>query len=199
MSPSARRMLIVTHTGRPGAVTEATGMIGQLVSAGIEVALLPSEAAALGEDREGIVVVDPANPSKGCELIICLGGDGTILRGAELGRDNGVAVLGVNLGHVGFLAEAEQEELHLSVERLVARDYDVEERMAIDVVVSVGGSEVARSWALNEATVEKAARERMLELVVEVDGRPSRPSAATAWSWRRRPAPRRTGSRPVVR
>jgi NAD+ kinase len=172
MSPSARRMLIVTHTGRPGAVTEATGMIGQLVSAGIEVALLPSEAAALGDDRDGIVVVDPANPSAGCELIICLGGDGTILRGAELGRDNGVAVLGVNLGHVGFLAEAEQEELHLSVERLVARDYDVEERMAIDVVVSVGGVEVARSWALNEATVEKAARERMLELVVEVDGRP---------------------------
>jgi NAD+ kinase len=165
-------MLIVTHTGRPGAVTEATGMIGQLVAAGIEVALLPSEADALGDGRDGIVVVDPGNPSADCELIICLGGDGTILRGAELGRPTGVAVLGVNLGHVGFLAEAEQEDLHLSVERVVARDYDVEERMAIDVVVSVGGTEVARSWALNEATIEKAARERMLELVVEIDGRP---------------------------
>jgi NAD+ kinase len=117
-------------------------------------------------------VVDPEHPADGCELIICLGGDGTILRGAELGRDGGVAVLGVNLGHVGFLAEAEQEDLHLTVERVVARDYDVEERMAIDVVVSVSGSEVARSWALNEATVEKAARERMLEVVLEVDGRP---------------------------
>jgi NAD+ kinase len=167
-----RRILIVTHTGRPGAVAEATGMIGQLVSAGIEVALLGTEAEALGDRRDGIVVVGADNPSAGCELILCLGGDGTILRGAELGRETGVAVLGVNLGHVGFLAEAEQEELTLSVERLVARDYDVEERMAIDVVVSVGGREVARSWALNEATVEKAARERMLELVVEVDGRP---------------------------
>jgi NAD+ kinase len=172
MSRSERRMLIVTHTGRPGAVTEATGMIGQLVAAGIEVALLPSEADALGDGRDGIVVVDVGNPSEGCELIICLGGDGTILRGAELGRETGAAVLGVNLGHVGFLAEAEQEDLHLSVERVVARDYDVEERMAIDVVVSVGGTEVARSWALNEATIEKAARERMLELVVEIDGRP---------------------------
>jgi NAD+ kinase len=167
-----RRILIVTHTGRPGAVAEATGMISQLVSAGIEVALLRTEADALGDGRDGIVVVDADQPSAGCELILCLGGDGTILRGAELGRETGVAVLGVNLGHVGFLAEAEQEELTLSVERLVARDYDVEERMAIDVVVSVGGREVARSWALNEATVEKAARERMLELVVEVDGRP---------------------------
>jgi NAD+ kinase len=167
-----RRMLIVTHTGRAGAVSEATSIIRQLVGAGIEVALLPSESEALDEAQDGIVVVDPARPSEGCELVVCLGGDGTILRGAELARDSGVPVLGVNLGHVGFLAEAEHEEIGLTVERLVARDYDVEERMAIDVVVSVSGLEVARSWALNEATVEKAARERMLELVVEIDGRP---------------------------
>jgi NAD+ kinase len=167
-----RRMLIVTHTGRAGAVSEAAGIIRQLVAAGIEVALLPSEADALDDGERGIVVVDPDRPSEGCELVVCLGGDGTILRGAELARDSGVPVLGVNLGHVGFLAEAEHEEIGLTVERLVARDYDVEERMAIDVAVSVGGTEVTRSWALNEATVEKAARERMLELVVEVDGRP---------------------------
>jgi NAD+ kinase len=172
MTEPTRRMLIVTHTGRPGAVSEAAGIIGQLVSAGVEVALLPSEADAVGDRPDGIVVADPAAPSRGCELVVCLGGDGTILRGAELGRDAGVPVLGVNLGHVGFLAEAEHEDLALTVERLVARDYEVEERMAIDVVVSVAGTEVARSWALNEATVEKAARERMLELVVEVDNRP---------------------------
>jgi NAD+ kinase len=167
-----RRILIVTHTGRPGAVSEATGMIGQLLDAGIEVALLTTEADALADGRDGVVMADPLDPAAGCELVICLGGDGTILRGAEIARESGAAVLGVNLGHVGFLAEAEQEDLHRSVERVVARAYDVEERMAIDVVVSVGGREVARSWALNEATVEKAARERMLEVVVEVDGRP---------------------------
>jgi NAD+ kinase len=167
-----RRMLIVTHTGRAGAVAEAAGIIRQLVTAGIEVALLPSEADALDDGQGGIVVVDPDKPSEGCELVVCLGGDGTILRGAELARDAGVPVLGVNLGHVGFLAEAEHEEIGLTVERMVARDYDVEERMVIDVAVSVGGTEIVRSWALNEATVEKAARERMLELVVEVDGRP---------------------------
>jgi NAD+ kinase len=165
-------MLIVSHTGRPGAVAEATGMINRLLAAGVEIALLPSEADALGAGREGVVVADSEHPADGCELVICLGGDGTILRGAELGREKGVPVLGVNLGHVGFLAEAEQEDLHLSVERVVARDYHVEERMAIDVVVSVAGSVVARSWALNEASVEKAARERMLEVVLEVDGRP---------------------------
>ncbi len=165
-------MLIVSHTGRPGAVAEATGMIDRLLAAGVEIALLPSEADALGAGRSGVVVADREHPAEGCELVICLGGDGTILRGAELGREKGVPVLGVNLGHVGFLAEAEQEDLHLSVERVVARDYHVEERMAIDVVVSVGGAVVARSWALNEASVEKAARERMLEVVLEVDGRP---------------------------
>jgi NAD+ kinase len=165
-------MLIVSHTGRPGAVSEATGMIDRLLAAGVQIALLPSEAEALGVGRDGVVVADRDHPADGCELVICLGGDGTILRGAELGREKGVPVLGVNLGHVGFLAEAEQEDLHLSVERVVARDYHVEERMAIDVVVSVAGSVVARSWALNEASVEKAARERMLEVVLEVDGRP---------------------------
>jgi NAD+ kinase len=167
-----RRMLIVSHTGRPGAVSEATGMIDRLLAAGVQIALLPSETEALGAGRDGVVVADSDHPADGCELVICLGGDGTILRGAELGREKGVPVLGVNLGHVGFLAEAEQEDLHLSVERVVARDYHVEERMAIDVVVSVAGSVVARSWALNEASVEKAARERMLEVVLEVDGRP---------------------------
>ncbi len=171
-APAGRRMLIVSHTGRPGAVAEATGMIDRLLAAGVEIVLLPSEAETLGAGRSGVVVADAEHPADGCELVICLGGDGTILRGAELGREKGVAVLGVNLGHVGFLAEAEQEDLHLSVERVVARDYHVEERMAIDVVVSVAGSVVARSWALNEASVEKAARERMLEVVLEVDGRP---------------------------
>jgi NAD+ kinase len=170
MGSQPRRVLIVTHTGRPGAVSTATGMIQQFHSAGMEVAVLPAEAGALG--GSGVLVADGEHPAAGCELICCLGGDGTILRGAELGRPTGVPVLGVNLGHVGFLAEAEREDLQLSVERVVARDYDVEERMAIDVVVTVSGQEVARSWALNEATVEKAARERMLQTVVEVDGRP---------------------------
>ena len=108
----------------------------------------------------------------GTEVVVVLGGDGTLLRGAEIARASGVPLLGVNLGHVGFLAEAERDDLDETVERIVARDYVVEERMTVDVTVLVDGVPVATDWALNEASVEKGSRARMLELVIEVDGRP---------------------------
>lgn len=106
------------------------------------------------------------------ELGMILGGDGTILRAAELVRDTDVPLLGVNLGHVGFLAESERADLAETVRWVVDRDYTVEERMAIDVQVWRGDELVAQTWALNEAAIEKANRERMIEVVLEVDGRP---------------------------
>src|SRR6202030_1004161 len=101
-----------------------------------------------------------------------LGGDGTLLRGAEQARAADIPLLGVNLGRVGFLAEAELEDLHEVVERIVDQRYEVEERMTLDVRVTRGGELVGHTWALNEASVEKRARERMLEVLVEIDGRP---------------------------
>jgi len=128
------------------------------------------------------------------ELVIVLGGDGTILRAAEMVRGCGAPLLGVNLGHVGFLAESEREDLTETVARALARDYMVEERMTLSVRVKVDAEVIYESWALNEATVEKASRERMLEVVVEVDGRPlssfgcdgivmSTPTGSTAYSF----------------
>ena len=108
----------------------------------------------------------------GAELVIVLGGDGSLLRAAEFARPAGTPLIGVNLGHVGFLAEAEPDGLTATVDRLVAGEYRVEERMTVDVVASVNGTELARSWALNELSVEKAARERMIEVRIEVDGHP---------------------------
>ncbi len=126
------------------------------------------EASVDGRGADGT----GTSPAAGCELVCVLGGDGTILRGAELSRGSGVPLLGVNLGHVGFLAEVEREDLDDTVERIVARDYTVEERTALDVRAEEDGRTVFSSWALNEVTVEKASRERMLELTVEIDGRP---------------------------
>ncbi len=101
-----------------------------------------------------------------------LGGDGTLLRAAEMARPVGVPLLGVNLGRVGFLAEAEQESLDAALDAIVEGGYAVEERMTIDAVARTNGDVLARTWALNEATVEKSSRERILEVVLEVDGRP---------------------------
>src|SRR5690606_33386536 len=103
---------------------------------------------------------------------VVLGGDGTILRTAQLTRGTNVPILGVNLGHVGFLAESEREDISAAAVRLAEGDYEVEERGTLDVTHSPHGGEAAHDWALNEATVEKANPGRMLEVAVEVDGRP---------------------------
>lgn len=165
-----RRVLLCTHTGRPEAVSAAREMLSRLMGLGLRVSVLPDEAAELISD--GVDVAPADDPVSGCELVIVLGGDGTILRGAELVRGTQVPLLGVNLGHVGFLAESERDDLAATAHRVLACDYTVEERMTIDVTVLVDGVVVARSWALNEASVEKATAERMLQLVIEIDGRP---------------------------
>ncbi len=164
-------MLVLAHTGRENARRSARLVIGQLSAAGIAVRVIESEAPALACDGATVV---PAGPSaaEGAELVIVLGGDGTLLRAAEIARPARTPLIGVNLGHIGFLAEAEPDGLAETVDRLVARDYRVEERMTIDVVARENGTELAATWALNEATVEKSARERMVEVIIEVDGRP---------------------------
>ncbi len=167
-----RRILLVTHPRRaevPALVEEFSNRLNQH---GIEVEVMPSVTdhtpvtATLDRD----LGTDPA--LEGTELVVVFGGDGTILRGAELARPAGVPLLGVNLGRVGFLAEAEREEMAWLVDHVLDQDYTVQERMTLDVDVILDGTTVCRSWALNEASVEKSARERMVELAVEIDGRP---------------------------
>ncbi|MEO7233988.1 MAG: NAD kinase [Lapillicoccus sp.] len=168
-----RRILLVAHPRRAEAVDVARQVVAQLAEAGVEV-VLPAEDAPdfSGVDIGPVGTSVPGDPTAGCELVVVLGGDGTILRGAEHSRGTTVPLLGVNLGHVGFLAEAEREEVEATVDHIVHRAYEVEERMTLDVTVRQQSGTVTHCWALNEVSVEKAARERMLEVAVGVDGRP---------------------------
>jgi NAD+ kinase len=190
-----RRILLVAHPTRPEAVEVARNVVTQLRASDIEVALPPDEARMFhGIDIGPVVEADPDDPTRGAELVVVLGGDGTILRGAEHSRGTDVPLLGVNLGHVGFLAEAEREEVPATVDHIVRRAYQVEERMTLAVVVRQEGEEPYPCWALNEVSVEKAARERMIEVAVEVDGKPlsafgcdgivvSTPTGSTAYAF----------------
>jgi NAD+ kinase len=168
---AGRTVLVVAHLGRPAAVAAARQLVGRLLGAGLNVCAPKEEAEQFALD-EVCSVEDRPDAAAGCELAVVLGGDGTLLRAAELAHESGVPLLGVNLGHVGFLAEVERDELTEVADRVVARDWIVEERMTIDVIVRVGGETIASTWALNEASVEKASRDRMLEVVAEIDGRP---------------------------
>ena len=175
---SDRKVLVLAHTGRPAALSVAEELLGRLSAA----------CNAVAE------IADPGDPLDHAELVIVLGGDGTILRGAEHSRGTGVPLLGVNLGHVGFLAESERDDLAPTVERIASQTYEVEERMTLAVTVRQEGEKPYPCWALNEVSVEKASRERMLELTIEVDGRPlsswggdglivSTPTGSTAYAF----------------
>lgn len=199
----ARHILVVAHTGRQEAVSAALETCEQLVSFGIVPVMTseelndiksktstPAQLAAVNS----VVELGSACALEELELVMVLGGDGTILKAAEIVRESQTPLMGINLGHVGFLAESERDGLRDAVQRAAANDYLVKERLTLDVAVVVGAKTVYRTWALNEATVEKSARERMLEVVVEVDQRPlssfgcdgvvmSTPTGSTAYAF----------------
>ena len=172
-----RRVLLLAHTGRDEAREVARAFCKALTGHGLVVRLLAAEAADLGVEPDQF---DPpleladgeADVGVDCELALVIGGDGTILRAAEVTHASGTPVLGVNLGHVGFLAEAEHDDVESTIDAIVHRRYTAEERLTLDVTVYRDGEVVTSTFALNEASVEKAARERMHEVVVEIAGRP---------------------------
>ncbi len=191
--PAPRSALLVTHTGRSDIVELARDVAGRLGSAGMGVRVLADEAGELALPEAHIVTADDC-AADGAEIVLVLGGDGTFLRAAELARPSGAPLIGVNLGRVAFLAETEPEALADTVAHILDRRYSVEERLTLDVQVNVEGEVLARAWALNEASIEKASRERILEVVIEVDGRPltsfgcdgvlcSTPTGSTAYAY----------------
>lgn len=200
----SRFVLVVAHTGRNDAVAAAQVAIEQLHAAGIIPVLTESDLADLRQHvsdqvlpakvLENVKTLDADCKMTDLELVVVLGGDGTILKAAEIVREHSIPLMGINLGHVGFLAESEREEFAEAVHRVVERDYVIKERLTLDVAVFVDGKEEFRTWALNEATVEKSASERMLEVVIEVEGHPlssfgcdgivmSTPTGSTAYAF----------------
>lgn len=166
-----RSALLVTHTGRARSTEHARTVAEDLIKAGFTVRVMAEEAGDLAMDQPGVEPVAGPDAAAGTEIVFALGGDGTLLRAAELARPAGVPLLGVNLGKVGFLAEAELGDLDEVVSVVVERRYSVDERLTLEVTAERGGLPLAGSWALNEVSVEKTARET-LELLVDVDGRP---------------------------
>lgn len=167
-------VLLTINPARDEARRIGATVLTALRDAGVVVVVAADDVAHWPEAVDlGAQVVDADDHAgDGCQLVVVLGGDGTILRAAERARSAGAPILGVNLGHVGFLAEAESEDADAVVTAIVSGDWSVEERMALDVRVLVNGKEVHRTWALNEISLEKLAREHMIDLVVEIDGRP---------------------------
>ncbi|WP_420753879.1 NAD kinase [Rhodococcus sp. O3] len=173
-----RDILLVSHSGR-GEIAETAQRVAAIFGeAGIGLRVLAEEADSTGlgavaaPDGQVRIVESGPDAAVGCEMVIVLGGDGSFLRAAELAQYAAVPVLGINLGRIGFLAEAEAEHLEEALAQVVRREYRIEHRMTLDVMIRVDDEIVDRGWALNEASVENKSRLGVLEVVLEVDGRP---------------------------
>ena len=181
------------HSSRQEAITAAVDLARGLDRAGITCLVAQDRyreiQAGLGDVAVGALTAD----SEDVELLVVLGGDGTILSAAEWALPAQVPLLGVNMGHVGFLAELEASQTADLVDRVVGRRYAVEERVMLAVEVR-DGDQVWNSFAVNELSIEKAVRSRMIDVMVSVDGRPlsrwacdgilvSTPTGSTAYAF----------------
>ncbi|MBI4729226.1 MAG: NAD(+)/NADH kinase [Acidobacteria bacterium] len=159
-----KRVGMVLHPLRGQAEDVGRWLARALSSHGIEVQTPSRDAERLGTP----VVGGGAEFPEGLDLLFSLGGDGTLLRAAEIAHGADVPLLGVNLGRLGFLAELEREEIAEAIERIVADGFDIEERMVIEGEV-VGGAP-RRIWALNDVIVAKAVVGRAIKFTVAIGG-----------------------------
>ncbi|MCI1649840.1 NAD kinase [Bifidobacterium tibiigranuli] len=158
-----RHAVVVTHPSlrEQGVISDA---IEQLNYAGFTVTIVDNtEAPAFGTSTKSVAA--------DTEIVVVLGGDGTILRAAELIYCTDVPILGVNLGHIGFLAEFESFQMSEAIQRVADHDYSIDERMVAHADVWLpGASEPISDWALNDITLGTADRGKMISLAVRVDG-----------------------------
>lgn len=189
-----RRILLEPNIGRPDIVATVAQVVQACAGHGIAVRMLADISSQVATGIAVETVPDTSDAAEGCELVLVLGGDGTFLRACQYANAADVPVLGVNLGHVGFLAESEVESLSGVVEQIAARDYRVVERMTVEATIIHGDTVLGRDWALNEVSIEKVSRQGVLEASVEIDGRPvsdygcdgmlvSTPTGSTAYAF----------------
>jgi len=182
----SRSVIFLVNASRPEALIATKELSQLLLKEGFTLST-PSEINVLG------ITQTPIDQLNSAELVVVLGGDGTILRGAEVARSQGIPILGINLGHVGFLAEVEKPSLPEIAASIISKGYKTESRMVLNYTVLRNDTEISTGWALNEVTVERDGT-TMVELFVQIDDRPlsrwgcdglicSTPTGSTAYAF----------------
>ncbi len=183
---SKRRAVVFINPSRIEAVRAAEELASILISQNFEL-VTPTDVAITNIAQVSIEAIGDV------EVAVVLGGDGTIIRGAEVTLTRDIPLLGINLGHVGFLAEVEKPEIAAIAQSIVEKSYVYENRMVLGYSVQRDGSEISQGWAFNEITVERDST-TMVELFVEIDRRPlshwgcdglicSTPTGSTAYAF----------------
>jgi NAD+ kinase len=169
-SAISRRLLLVVHPTRSDAKSTAEALIAKLASENFEI-VSTSEIEMPGIAKISLSELGDLLSKSAIELAVVLGGDGTILRAAQAIRGSSVPLLGVNLGHVGFLAQIGRPTIAELATAIIAKNYKSERRMVLQYRIERAGQAIAHGWALNEVTIERSS-EAMVELLVQIDHRP---------------------------
>jgi NAD+ kinase len=180
-----RNLLVVCNPGRVDAVVAAVELQQNLASTFAIYTI--SDVNIPGMIKSSIDELPPI------EVAVVLGGDGTMLRAAEVTQAHDIPLLGVNLGHVGFLSEVERSKISDVIHALVNKTYVIDPRITLAYSVERDGEVVTSGWALNEVTVERE-KATMVELFLEIDNRPisrwgcdglicSTPTGSTAYAF----------------
>lgn len=183
---STRRAILFVNPSRNEAVAAAKELSQLLINEGFH--LFTSSDVAI----DGVMNM-PLETLVNIEISVVLGGDGTILRGAEATLLRDIPLLGINLGKVGFLAEVTRPQVSEIAKSIISKSYVYETRMVLGYAVERNGNQISQGWALNEITVERDST-TMVELFVEIDKRPlshwgcdglicSTPTGSTAYAF----------------
>jgi NAD+ kinase len=160
MSNSIKSVLLVTHPTRPEAISTANDLAKLLLAKQIKVfSTIQTVGANEYSEKDQI------------DIAVVLGGDGTMLRAAQICRGKSTPILGINLGHVGFLAEIDRPSFTEIVDAICNGSFAVEERMSLNYQLLRGGKTILDGWALNEVLVERNDHQ-MIDLFVQIDHRP---------------------------
>jgi NAD+ kinase len=181
-----RAAVLIVNPSRAEAVEAASVLAGLLLNADFNLFTI-SDVTISG------VTNSTADNLPTVEIAVVLGGDGTILRGAELTRERNIPLLGINIGHVGFMAEVIRPEISTVAKSVIDKSYGLDSRMVLAYEVIRSGKVIDTGWALNEVTVERQ-HTTMVELFVQIDGRPlsrwgcdgliaSTPTGSTAYAF----------------
>ena len=196
--PEPRVVAVWTHAHRVPAIDAACRFISIVAKDGFRCLVVPEAREEIAHRVPEARLDDITSTSlMAAEVIVVFGGDGTILRAAEWAQACDIPVLGVNLGHVGFLAELEVSQMDELVDHVKRHDFVLERRFTVDVEVARPGDDdltVWRSVAINEVSLEKASRQMMIDVLVSIDGRPvsrwgcdgvlvSTPTGSTAYAF----------------
>ncbi len=167
---TSRRVLLVVHPTRIDAKNAAEELLSKLAGHNLEI-VSTTEIDFSGVRRLSSVELELLVSKAEIELAVVLGGDGTILRAVESIRGSSIPVLGVNMGHVGFLAQIGRPSISELASAIVGKNYESERRMVLQYRVERGGETISHGWALNEVTIERSS-EAMVQLLLQIDHRP---------------------------